>query len=120
MNELGDALFSGQGATVVEDVLEKIMDYTASHFAAEEKLMERHGFPGLAEHRVKHQQLTRKVLSFAKRIQSRKRRRSLSLMLFLQSWLKEHILGTDKRTAPIAMPRGTLLLGERSTVAPML
>ena len=106
VNDLGDALSSGQGAKVVEDVLKKLMDYTSSHFVAEEKLMERHGFPGLAEHRAKHQQLIRKVLSLQEEYKAGNVGVPVSLMLFLQSWLKEHILGTDKQYSAFLNAKG--------------
>ncbi len=106
VNELDQALSSGQGSTVVEDVLNQLMNYTASHFAAEEKLMERHGFAGLAEHRMKHEELTRKVLALYEEYKRGNVGVPVSLMLFLQSWLKEHILGTDKQYSEFLNAKG--------------
>ncbi len=106
VNELDEALSSGQGSTVVEDVLKQLMDYTASHFAAEEKLMERYGFPGLADHRFKHEELTRKVMALHEEYKHGNIGVPLSLMLFLQTWLKEHILGTDKQYSEFLNAKG--------------
>ena len=47
VNELKDALTSGQGSGVVAEVLKKLSDYALNHFAAEELLMTEHAFPGL-------------------------------------------------------------------------
>ncbi len=94
--ELNDALAAGRGNTVVAKVLERLLDYTVSHFAAEEKLLERYGFPGLEEHRAKHRALTDKVNGLIQDFKAGNVGVSVSLMLFLRSWLKEHILGTDQ------------------------
>jgi hemerythrin len=106
VNKLGDALSSGNGGQVVDDVLKQLVDYTVSHFAAEEKLMEQHGFPGLADHKLKHQELTRKVLAMQAEYKSGNVGVPVSLMLFLQSWLKEHILVTDKRYSAFLNAKG--------------
>ncbi len=95
INELNDALAEGRGSTVVDDVLNRLVDYTTTHFAAEEGLMRKHGFPGLADHRVKHEELTRQVQDFVKEHKAGRVGVPAELMLFLQGWLKEHILGTD-------------------------
>jgi len=106
IDQLSEALSSGQGGAVVGDVLNKLMDYTASHFAAEEKLMDSHGFPGLAAHRLKHQQLTQKVVSLQQECKAGNVGVPVSLMLFLQSWLKEHILETDKQYSGFLNAKG--------------
>ena len=46
VNELHEALGKGQGKMVVGDVLKRLINYTATHFAAEESAMERTRFPG--------------------------------------------------------------------------
>ncbi len=106
VNELEDALSAGQGSTVVDNVLKQLMEYTMSHFAAEEKLMERYGFPGLADHRLKHEELTRKVLALRDEYKAGNVGVPVSLMLFLQTWLKEHILGTDKQYSEFLNSKG--------------
>ena len=106
LNELSDALSSGQGGTVVEDVLRKLLDYTASHFAAEEKLMDLHRFPGLASHRLKHQELTTRVICLREEYRAGNVGVPVSLMLFLQSWLKEHILVADKQYSAFLNAKG--------------
>ncbi len=94
--ELNDALAAGKGNAIVATILEQLVDYTVSHFAAEEKLMERYGFPGLEEHRCKHRALTEQVNGLIQDFKAGNVGVSVSLMLFLRSWLKDHILGTDQ------------------------
>ena len=51
-NELNDALSYGEGAAAADPVLQKLVDYALSHFAAEEALMKKHRFPELAKHQA--------------------------------------------------------------------
>ncbi len=95
INELNDALAKGEGSTVVDRVLNKLVVYATTHFAAEEGLMEKHRFPGLAEHRTRHQELRRRVDEFLQQHEAGKVGVPADLILFLQGWLREHILGTD-------------------------
>lgn len=67
-NELNDALSYGDGAAAVDPVLQKLVDYALSHFAAEEALMKKHRFPDLAKHRAEHEDFARKVTSLLKSI----------------------------------------------------
>jgi len=66
VNEPYTAMGTGHGREVAGDVLQRLVDYTVNHFAAEEKLMEKHGYPYLASHRQEHKALTDKVLAFKK------------------------------------------------------
>ncbi len=95
MAKLNEALAKGQGSAVVDDVLNRLVAYTVTHFAAEEGLLEKHNYPGLAQHRRKHEELRRKVESLVAEHKAGKVGVPATLILFLQGWLKDHILGTD-------------------------
>lgn len=97
VNELNDALATGQGNEVVGDVLQKLLAYTMSHFAAEEKLLEKYNYPDLEAHRARHRELVTKVNKLHDDYKAGNIGVSVSLMLFLQSWWKEHILGVDHK-----------------------
>src|SRR5947209_1947922 len=61
INELEVALRAGEGDRSVEEVLAKLVNYAAAHFAAEESLMEQHGFPGFSSHRAQHEMFRNKL-----------------------------------------------------------
>lgn len=96
INELHRALAQGDGTTAMRGVLQKLIQYTTTHFHSEEALMERYGFPGLATHRVEHEAFARNVAKYLEDFRAAKPGAPLSLLLFLQSWLKAHILKSDK------------------------
>ncbi len=105
-NELNDALSYGEGAAAVDPVLQKLVDYALSHFAAEEALMKKHRFPDLAKHRAEHEDFARKVTEFIEEYRAGRAGVPVELLLFLQSWLKQHILVTDKAYSSFLNERG--------------
>ncbi len=106
INELNDALAHGEGAAVAEPVLQKLVDYAQVHFAAEEALLEEYKVPATGAHRAEHDKFTQSMAKFRKDFQAGKSGVSVSLMLFLQAWLKEHILVNDKACIGFLHDRG--------------
>lgn len=106
INELNDALAAGHGNDVVDDVLHKLVDYAMSHFTAEEKLMERFNFPGLDAHRERHRELVAKVNKLHDEFKAGNVGVAVSLMLFLQEWLKDHIMGVDHQYSDYLTSKG--------------
>jgi hemerythrin len=106
VNELHNAMSSGHGKDIVADVLSRLVDYTVTHFKAEEAVMEKHGYPGLQTHRAEHKALTDKVLAFKKEYEVGTSVVTPQLMLFLQQWLKNHIQGVDQRYSDFLNAKG--------------
>jgi hemerythrin len=104
--ELEYALRAGRADYVIDEVLEKVIEHTISHFAAEEELMQQHGFPGLAAHRNDHQQLAQKLATFNLSNMAGRPDLPPALLDFLQTWLREHILKTDKEYSEYLNARG--------------
>jgi hemerythrin-like metal-binding protein len=93
---LSRALSEGHGADAIGDVLSQLLEYSHKHFATEEVLMETHSFPGLPTHRLEHEVFALKIEQYMADYRERKLGTPASLMLYLRSWLKEHLLKTDK------------------------
>jgi hemerythrin len=97
INGLHDAMRVGKGKEVVGATLKALIDYTSSHFAAEEKIMERHQYPALGEHRRLHRALLTEVETLQARVAAGKSFVTTEVMDFLQKWLVEHISREDKK-----------------------
>lgn len=97
INELHDALRAGHGKDILGKVLQRLIDYTKSHFAAEEVILERNGYPDLAAHRAAHKALVNQVLKFKEDFEAGTGGIAVEIMQFLQKWLREHIQNTDKK-----------------------
>lgn len=56
IKQLVDSCEQGAGKVKAIQMLDYLSDYTNFHFSAEEKLQEEVGYPGLSEHRKKHEE----------------------------------------------------------------
>jgi hemerythrin len=106
INELNEALARGAGARITEPVLRKLVEYAQAHFAAEEALMTEYQFPGLETHCLEHQRFGKTVTKFLEDYRAGKQGVPVSLLLFLQTWWKGHILTADKAYSSFLNARG--------------
>jgi hemerythrin-like metal-binding protein len=84
----------------VEFVLDELLGYTAMHFAREEGLMEKAGYPGLDDHRAIHKAMIFEVRQLQGRLVAFTPRLGDDLHRFLANWLMQHILVEDRRYIP--------------------
>ena len=91
-NNLAVAVLEGNEDEVVQTVFEKLLDYTATHFKNEEALLKRHKYLDLDSHIKEHERLTKQVILLNR---ERHLRFTGNFIEFLESWLVNHILGTD-------------------------
>lgn len=96
INEFYEATKSGECPEILAVLFERLIAYTETHFALEEKLMEKWGYPKLHEHRLLHQELILQVKGFKDLYKSGEDRLPEDVLHFLKKWLKEHILLDDK------------------------
>jgi hemerythrin len=106
--ELHQAMNAGQGRAAVARILDRLVQYTVVHFALEERLMEECGYPGLEEHRIEHESLTKKVLAFQADYEAGRGPMSVQLLLLLRGWLEHHIQEEDQAYAPYLKAAATL------------
>lgn len=76
-------------------VLDELVDYTMSHFAFEESLMEEAGYPFVNAHKRVHQLFTKRVGSYVQRFKLGEDV-SEELMHTLRTWLLNHIRNDDR------------------------
>ncbi len=100
INDLYEAMRTGQAQKLTGALLEKLVDYTQTHFAAEEKMMAAANYPGLADHQAKHRDLIRQVGEFVSRFERGEIALNLDLMSFLRDWLTNHIQKVDREYGP--------------------
>ena len=106
VNKLERALRVGEGNAAIDGILDRLVTYTGLHFTAEESLMERHEFPGLSTHRIQHEMFRKKMTTLLGRHRAAKAGVAVELLLFLQSWLKKHVLSMDKQYSAFLNARG--------------
>jgi hemerythrin-like metal-binding protein len=97
INQLDDAISGGHGSDVVGSVLRVLVEYTHSHFAREELLMEKGHYPNLTAHIAEHRKLTSQVSAIVERNTHQDGLNvDRDLLNFLTAWLTNHIAGSDK------------------------
>ncbi len=106
VNELHVAMLSGHAKDSLASILSQLISYTRAHFITEEVLLQAQGYPELAAHKAEHESLTAKVLQFQKEFVAGKAMLSMEILEFLKNWLKNHIMGTDKRYSPFMNAKG--------------
>jgi len=81
----------------VEPFIRYLTDYAVSHFEAEERCMEREGYPGLAAHRAAHQLFRDDFQALVRDYQRKGPTPLVALTIhnWLSDWLRQHIGGAD-------------------------
>lgn len=97
VNQLFDAMKAGKGNQVMGDILKSLIQYTQTHFAAEERIMKQYGYPDFENHKKEHNALVLQVLDLQKQFQDGKAVLTQNVMTFLRDWLSKHIQGEDKK-----------------------
>jgi hemerythrin-like metal-binding protein len=88
-------------------LLDGLVEYTRYHFATEERLMARSGFPASKDHREQHARFVRTVGDLVARVSSGQLVLSLEATSFLREWLVNHILKSDKALGRHLVAHGT-------------
>ena len=94
INQLAEATTRDDQAAV----LEELVDYTLSHFAFEEELMEEAGYAFCAAHKRVHEVFVKRVSEYRMRFQAGEDITD-ELRTMLSRWLFNHIRGDDKAYA---------------------
>lgn len=95
INELHEYQKQGRSKEVMEKTLMSLVEYTKTHFQAEEKIMQNANYPKLAEHKKSHQKLLNSVSEYVTKFQSGESITAIQLLNFLQNWLLKHIANED-------------------------
>lgn len=93
LNELNDANDTGD-LKATNHVLDELVDYTVTHFAFEEELQEKAGYPFLKAHKRVHEIFVKRVAEFQARAAAGQNV-APELLSMLKIWLVNHIKGDD-------------------------
>jgi len=107
LNDFYDAVQLGRGKEALGGLLGELIDYTKVHFATEERLFAKTGYPDAAAHKKAHDELTQQVLEIQEKYNTGVTLTlSLETLTFLKNWLVNHIQATDKRYGPHLVSKG--------------
>lgn len=106
VNTLFDAMRQGKGKSVMGKVFDELIAYTTYHFASEEELMEKYGYPGFVQHKEEHEALTQQVKELREKYEQGELFITIETLDFLKAWLSNHILKTDMQYKPFFRNKG--------------
>jgi hemerythrin len=97
VNELNEAMQHKRSKEAIGSVLQRLIAYTGSHFAAEEEAFRKTSYPEEAEHCRQHRELVQQALELQSKFNAGEMLLTQDVIEFLQNWLVNHIKGTDNR-----------------------
>ncbi|WJW75440.1 bacteriohemerythrin [Thiohalobacter sp. IOR34] len=106
INQLQTAVDYATDETFEREALDAAVDYTRTHFAHEEALMEQYGYPDFAAHKAEHRKMIDKVNSLVADYESDPDKTLQEALDFLKQWLVRHINGTDKQYSSFLREKG--------------
>lgn len=110
VNAFEAACREGRGKADVEQAMSYLLDYTAKHFADEERIQREAGYPAYLEHRHRHREIKLASLELAQHVrgESADEAFAVRLCLTLGDLLLKHIRGEDFLLAEFLRARGPM------------
>lgn len=107
-NHFLEAVQAGTPVDRLADIMDTMILRTRAHFVAEERMLDRHGYPGLAAHKAEHDRLLIQAEALKARFTDVAQRDEISRLTmetadFLQTWLLDHIRTNDRPYRPFLM-----------------
>lgn len=95
VDAIAEAVEQGRGETFVSGLVEKLHDFTNTHFLSEQLLMRLHSFPGYEAHVREHDRLIEQLGELRRKIESGETAPTLETLATLRRWLLGHIRTDD-------------------------
>lgn len=99
INRLYKSIQLNRGRQNAAEILSQLADYTFYHFNQEEHLFDKYNYPEKEGHIKVHKKLVATVMDFKSSFDRGNAEVTMDLMHFLEDWLKNHIMRTDKAYA---------------------
>ncbi|MEQ1672482.1 MAG: bacteriohemerythrin [Hyphomicrobium sp.] len=96
INLLAMAVEHNSSRDIMKEIFRTLRDYTDTHFAYEELLFDRFGYPDSVKHKLQHKNLLGQVIDLEQRWLAGDAEIGSEVLTFLVEWLRNHILGSDK------------------------
>jgi hemerythrin len=113
-NSAVEAVQSRQGSAQISKTLDFLLDYTGVHFSTEEKHMSQASYPGLGEHKGKHDELRGTLANLVQDFEEEGVTQALvdSIDTFLGNWLIKHIQEVDMQFGAYVKEKGIVVSEE--------
>ncbi len=104
---LHDAIADGKALEVLDEIFNGLYDYIDYHFTYEEELVEKYHHPDAETHKKEHAAFNAQLTKFKSKMEDGDHFMGEVLLLkFLQDWLINHIMKSDKKYSYFLIVRG--------------
>lgn len=97
LRTLQNAVEAGEPESVLGNAIRELVDYTKTHFADEEKLMELIGYKNIDNHRSLHKDMVAQIRQILIDMKKGETLDPTRLIAYLEDWLVDHIRKEDKK-----------------------
>lgn len=97
INSAHESMLTGKAHKELGPIFDKLLNYTQTHFALEEKYMEETGYEGLEYQKQQHRYFTEQVTIYKEQFDEGRITASIKIMRFLMDWLINHIVVVDRK-----------------------
>jgi hemerythrin-like metal-binding protein len=104
IRDLQEAMVAGSTGAILAPFIHDLVTYTHYHFAYEGRLYASRGYPDIQRHLELHAEMSRQVTRLGTALKENRLRAGTPVMVFLQRWLVDHILGEDMVAFGIKAP----------------
>lgn len=110
INEANTRLTTNAQVEILDQITRDLLSYALYHFEMEEGLMQEYGYPesdleSSEAHKRQHREFSATVVAVRDGIKSGKLISREDLLTFLNGWLINHILNTDKKLGAYILAR---------------
>ncbi|MFH1687400.1 MAG: bacteriohemerythrin [bacterium] len=100
INDLWSILKAEPTPGQVLEILDRLLEYTETHFQREQQVMVDHQYPDLVRHKGLHSRMVQRTRELHAKAVSNHSEISEESMTFLKDWWIDHILAQDSRYKP--------------------
>lgn len=96
LNQAYEAFMKNEHEQKLDEIINKLFDYTDYHFSTEEKYFKQHPDDSIGLHREQHKLFIDKINSFKEQYYRDKRGVYYLIIKFIKDWFVNHINATDR------------------------
>ncbi|MBN2891005.1 MAG: hemerythrin family protein [Bacteroidales bacterium] len=96
INELYRAIKSADLKDNIESIVDKMVEYTETHFKDEEELFEIYNYEFKENHKLAHKKFVRKSYEFKRDVSKNSTLVAIQTLNFLRTWWRNHIVSMDR------------------------
>lgn len=106
LNQLFVVVSRPEPDTVIIETLDALLNFTKTHFALEEQLMQQANYGDLEAHKAEHRKLIDRLNQFRQKLEHKDEHLYFEILGFVKTWLKGHILDVDRKYTPTMQKAG--------------